>query len=102
MVSRKKEFIPAIEKVIKNKQFAEHVKKISLEISKRDSKINYGKLVFDTNKGCSGQLVRKESVHLRELIFQHLRSPSVKLPEKCKLFLGNSTRSASHNSEAGQ
>lgn len=50
----------------------------------------------------SGQLVRKESVHLRELIFQHLRSPSVKLPEKCKLFLGNSTRSASHNSEAGQ
>ena len=50
----------------------------------------------------SGQMVRKESVHLRELIFQHLRSPSVKLPEKCKLFLGNSTRSASHNSEAGQ
>ena len=50
----------------------------------------------------SGQLVRKESVHLRELIFQHLRSPSVKLPEKYKLFLGNSTRSASHNSEAGQ
>jgi len=50
----------------------------------------------------SGQLVRKESVHLRELIFQHLRSPSVKLPEKCKLFLGNSTRSASYNSEAGQ
>jgi manganese-dependent inorganic pyrophosphatase len=60
LVSRKKEFIPAIEKVIKNKQFAEHVKKISLEISKRDSKINYGKLVFDTNKGCSGQLVRKK------------------------------------------
>ncbi|MBT3715573.1 MAG: hypothetical protein HOG45_03315 [Deltaproteobacteria bacterium] len=48
------------------------------------------------------QLVRKESIHLRELIFQHLRSPSVKLPEKCKLFLENSTRSVSHNSEAGQ
>ena len=42
----------------------------------------------------SGQLERKESVHLRELIFQHLRSPSVKLPETCKLFLVNSTRSA--------
>ena len=31
-------------------------KKLSLEISKRDSKVNYGKLVYDKSKGNDGQL----------------------------------------------
>ena len=60
LVSRKKEFIPAIEKVLKNKKFAGYVKKLSLEISKRDSKVNYGKLVYDKSKGNDGQLIRKK------------------------------------------
>ena len=35
----------------------------------------------------SSQLLRKEPLHLRELIFQELRKKSFKLPEKCKTFL---------------
>jgi 2',3'-cyclic-nucleotide 2'-phosphodiesterase/3'-nucleotidase len=33
------------------------------------------------------QLLKKEPLHLRELIFQYLRQSSVKLPEKCESFL---------------
>ena len=50
----------------------------------------------------SSQLLRKESLHLRELIFQYLKKTSVTLPEKCELFLGIRTGSARKISEAGQ
>jgi len=37
------------------------------------------------------QLLKKEALHLRELIFQYLQQSSVKLPEKCKSFLAQRT-----------
>ena len=37
------------------------------------------------------QLLKKEALHLRELIFQYLRQSTVKLPEKCESFLTQST-----------
>ena len=34
------------------------------------------------------QLLSTKAVHLKEKIFQYLRSPSVKIPENCRNFLG--------------
>ena len=48
------------------------------------------------------QLLKKEPLHLRELIFQYLRQSYVKLPEKCESFLVQSTPTTLINSEAGQ
>ena len=38
------------------------------------------------------QLLKKEALHLRELIFQYLQQSSVKLPEKCESFLAQRTK----------
>jgi len=37
------------------------------------------------------QLLKKEALHLRELIFQYLQQSSVKLPENCESFLAQRT-----------
>ena len=38
------------------------------------------------------QLLKKEALHLRELIFQYLQQSSVKLPDKCESFLAKRTK----------
>ena len=47
------------------------------------------------------QFIKKESIHLRELIFQYLRQSTVKLPPNCMSFMGVNKVTDIKNIEAG-
>lgn len=60
-VSRKKQFIPAIEEVLKDKKYVSYIIDKSDEIRELRKKENFGVLYFDKGKGNDGQLIRKKN-----------------------------------------
>ena len=58
-VSRKKQFVPAIEKVLNDKKYVSYIIDTSDKIREMRKKINFGTLFFDKKKGNDGQLIRK-------------------------------------------
>lgn len=58
-VSRKKQFVPAIEKVLNDKKYVSYIIDTSNKIREMRKKIDFGVLFFDKKKGNDGQLVRK-------------------------------------------
>jgi manganese-dependent inorganic pyrophosphatase len=58
-VSRKKQFVPAIEKVLKDKKYVNYIIDTSDKIREMRKKIDFGVLFFDKTKGNDGQLIRK-------------------------------------------
>ena len=58
-VSRKKQFIPSIEKVLKDKKYVSYIINKSDKIRELRKKTNFGILYFDKKKGNDGQLIRK-------------------------------------------